>query len=147
MEDIATLSLKALWKEGVRAIVFFDGTCGLCDRFVQFSVARDWRRRLRYAPQQGETFRRIFGEPTLNSVVTITLNRDGLAAVHRRSDAMIEAVRLLGLPWRGCVLLRLIPRLIRDTLYRIVSVFRYHIFGKYTTCRIPASGEARLFLP
>lgn len=147
MTEPSIPSFKALWKEGVRAVLFFDGTCGLCDRAVQFFITRDWRRRLRYAPLQGETFRRIFGEGTHDCMIVITLSRDGLDAVCRRSDAAIEASRLLGFPWRCSVLLKLIPRFIRDTWYRLIAALRYRFFGKYLTCRIPAAGEARLFLP
>ena len=38
-------------------VVLYDGTCGLCHRSVRWLMKRD-RRRLWYAPLQGETFAR-----------------------------------------------------------------------------------------
>jgi predicted DCC family thiol-disulfide oxidoreductase YuxK len=34
-------------------VVFFDGVCGLCDRWVQFVLPRDRGARFRFAPLQG----------------------------------------------------------------------------------------------
>ena len=42
-------------------ILFFDGVCGLCNRFVDFMLKADSRSRYRYAPLQGETARRLLG--------------------------------------------------------------------------------------
>ena len=40
-------------------VVFFDGVCGLCNRFVDFVLSRDRRAAIRFAPLQGETARRV----------------------------------------------------------------------------------------
>lgn len=42
-------------------ILFFDGVCGLCNRFVDFMLRADSQHRFRYAPLQGETARRLLG--------------------------------------------------------------------------------------
>ena len=39
-----------------RVTVYFDGTCNLCNRFIDFLIRRDRSRRLRYAPLQGQAF-------------------------------------------------------------------------------------------
>ena len=147
MQESTSPPMQALWQDGVRAVVFFDGTCGLCDHAVRFLMARDLRRKLRYSPLQGELYRRLFGEDKHDCMVVITLKRHGLDAVFRRSDAAIEAVRPLGFPWRFSVLFKLIPRFIRDTVYRFVAFIRYWVFGKYIACRVPEAGDRALFLP
>ena len=40
-------------------ILFFDGVCGLCNRFVDFMLRTDSQHLFRYAPLQGETARRL----------------------------------------------------------------------------------------
>ena len=43
-------------------ILFFDGVCGLCNRFVDFMLRTDSQHRFRFAPLQGETARRLLAE-------------------------------------------------------------------------------------
>ena len=40
-------------------LVLFDGVCGLCNRSIQWLIARDEGRVLRYAPLQGDTANRL----------------------------------------------------------------------------------------
>ena len=83
---------------GPRPIVFFDGDCGLCDRFVRFLVARDRRQRLHYAPLQGDTARQLIPPATAESIDSvILLDEDGL---HLRSEAALRAIAHLGGVWR-----------------------------------------------
>lgn len=42
-------------------ILFFDGVCGLCNRFVDFMLRADSQHRFRYSPLQGDTARRLLG--------------------------------------------------------------------------------------
>lgn len=42
-------------------ILFFDGVCGLCNRFVDLMLRADSQDRFRYAPLQGETAQRMLG--------------------------------------------------------------------------------------
>jgi len=42
-----------------KPILFFDGVCGLCNRFVDFMLRADSQDLFRYAPLQGETARRL----------------------------------------------------------------------------------------
>ena len=44
-----------------KPILFFDGVCGLCNRFVDFMLRADSQDLFRYAPLQGETARRMLG--------------------------------------------------------------------------------------
>ena len=39
------------------AIVFYDGDCGLCNRFVLFLLKRDHRKVFRFAPLNGKMAR------------------------------------------------------------------------------------------
>jgi len=41
---------------------------------------------------------------------------------------------------------KFMPKNIRDFLYRLVAKYRYRIFGKYESCRIPDEEEKDRFL-
>lgn len=65
MNDSAHLESERSDQEGHAVqrhpILFFDGVCGLCNRFVDFMLKADSRNRFLYAPLQGETARRLLG--------------------------------------------------------------------------------------
>ncbi len=127
-------------------IVFYDGDCGLCDRFVRWMLRRDRRHRYRFAPLQGETARRMIRvearDPGLWSGVLG--DHDG---EHRRSAATLRAVAGLGGVWRAAGLLLLVPAALRDRVYRVVARHRYRWFGRAPACVLPGADERGRFLP
>lgn len=54
---------------GARHVLFYDGVCGLCDRSVQFLLARDRERVLHYAPLQGPTAAAVLGRLGLEAML------------------------------------------------------------------------------
>lgn len=64
-----------------------------------------------------------------------------------RSEAVIFLLSELGGRW-GIVawFLRCLPRAIRDWFYSVVATHRYEIFGRHTTCVIPAAEVRQRFL-
>ncbi len=127
-------------------IILYDGVCGLCHRTVQFLIRRD-RKRLRYAPLQGETaraLRAVHSEipATLESVVFIDNGR-----VYLRSRAFVQAARYLTLPWRIAYCGRWIPALVLDLAYRGIARIRYRIWGRFETCTIPSAEDSSRILP
>ncbi|MBL7647361.1 MAG: DUF393 domain-containing protein [Candidatus Hydrogenedentes bacterium] len=131
---------------GDRPIIFFDGVCGLCNRFVDLMLRVDSRQVFLFAPIQGETARALLppiGEdPEQWSMVY--LDERGM---HDQSDASLEICRRLGGLWSVLGWLRLIPRLVRDPVYRAIARNRYSLFGKRDTCRVPGAEERARFLP
>ncbi len=141
------------------AIVFFDGLCGLCNSFVDFTLARDRSARFRFSPLQGETFTvrlektpRSVGGPHTNEN---SPHADRLASIvfwdgeqaHMKSEAVLRVVECLGGGWTLARTLRLVPRPLRDSVYDYVANNRYRWFGKRETCRLPSREEMDRFLP
>lgn len=127
------------------SIVYFDGLCNLCDRFVRFLVARDRRGRYRFAPLQGETARvRLEGRFTADPQ-TVVLEEPKRFRV--RSDAAIAILTGLGGVWRLTGALRIVPRRLRDALYDYVARKRFVWYGRRDACRIPTEDERGRFLP
>ena len=127
-------------------IVFFDGVCGLCNRFVNFVLPRDQRGELRFAPLQGETAQILLPVEDRENLDTVIFFEDGKC--WRRSAAVVRILTHLSLPWSMlATCLWLVPGPIRDVGYRTVSRFRYRLFGKSDVCRLPTPDEAARFLP
>ena len=134
-----------------RITVFFDGVCNMCNGVVSYLVGRDRNRQFRYAPLQGETYRRLVGEqPALAGIDSIVVARekaDGTREVLTHSDGPLFLARRLGGWWTPVGMLRFLPRLLRDGVYRLVARLRYRLFGKKETCRLPTPEERDRFLP
>lgn len=128
------------------SIVYFDGHCNLCDGFVRFLLARDRRRRYRFAPLQGETARsRLEGRFTGDALATVVLEEPKRFRV--RSDAALAILAGLGGLWRLSAVLRVIPRPVRDALYDHVARKRFERYGRRDACRVPTPQEQERFLP
>jgi predicted DCC family thiol-disulfide oxidoreductase YuxK len=132
-------------------LLFFDGTCGLCDGFVQFVLRRDAAGRFRFAPLQGEAARRALAPFGVEAAALDTLYV--LAGAHSpapqllgRSDAVLYVLSQLPPPWRWLSGLRVLPRPLRDAVYAQVARHRYRLFGRKEACGLPPPGQRERFL-
>ncbi len=127
-------------------IIFFDGMCALCNRFVTMILRQDKQGVFRLAALQGETARRMLpsmpADPGRWSMVY--LDEQGM---HLESDASLLIYRRLGGWFWWLSLARIVPRFLRDGVYRLVARNRYRWFGKNDTCRLPTEEERHRFLP
>lgn len=137
------LAPVSVWAE--HPIVFFDGVCGLCNHSVNWLLARDSERRLRFAPLQGTTAEKTLDPAVRNRLDTLVFVRGG--EVFIRTAAVSRILMTLGGRWRVLGgLLWSVPSPIRDLGYRIVSRLRYRLFGKHESCRLPTPQERAVFL-
>ena len=127
-------------------IIFFDGVCAMCNRFIDQILRADKTATFRFAPLQGQTAHSLLPgvseDPEAWSM--IYLDERGL---HEQSDAALEVYRRLGGSWAVLSLLRFLPRSFRNRAYRIIARNRYHWFGRRQTCRMPSDHERARFLP
>ena len=118
-------------------IIVFDAECLLCSANAQFVLNHDRRDRFLLASMQGEAgsaLYRRFGIDPADPDTLIVVEGD---RVRRDSDAILAIWALLGWPWRSGAMFRLVPRLLRDPVYRWVARNRYRLFGKRDTCWLP----------
>nr|WP_274533610.1 DCC1-like thiol-disulfide oxidoreductase family protein [Bosea sp. BIWAKO-01] len=125
-----------------RRLIVFDGECVMCSRQAQFVMRHDHERRFTLTTAQGplgqELYHRL-GFPR-QDFKTMLLVEDG--RVLSQSDAVIAIAAKLGWPWRIAVAARVIPRPLRDRLYRLVARNRYRWFGRRETCWRPTPDMA-----
>jgi predicted DCC family thiol-disulfide oxidoreductase YuxK len=124
------------------AIIFFDGVCGLCNRFVDFVIARDKRRVFRYAPLQGEKARRELPAEAADVRSVILLDEKRL---FDKSTAVLRVFWRLGGAYRLAAFCYVVPRPLRNVVYDWIAQHRYGWFGKSETCRLPTPEERALF--
>lgn len=128
-----------------RAILFFDGSCGLCNRLVAYLFERDKRHCLRFAPLQGVTAQAWLTERERTCLDTVILAIG--ARRYQRSTAILQALAMTGGIRRPLAYgLLVVPRPLRDLGYLCVASNRYRIFGKAPACRLPRPEDLRFFL-
>jgi len=140
---------KTVLNENTRVhkpIIFFDGVCGLCNSFVNIIYKSDKNKLFRYSPLQGETARKYLPELPEHPEEWSIVYYDEIG-IYMESDATLRILERLGGTWSFLAYFRIIPKNIRDFVYRIVAKYRYSIFGKYDSCRIPGEEEKDRFLP
>ena len=126
-------------------IIFFDGVCGLCNKFIDFVLPRDKAGLFRFAPLQGETAKEFLSAEDRESLKSVVLVDDGRQ--YKRSTAAVRILMKLGGFWKVVGFLGwLVPSPLRDLMYKAVASVRYRLFGKTETCRMPQPNERERFL-
>ena len=130
-------------------VLLYDGVCGLCNRLVQFVLKRDARGLFRFASLQSDFAAGILQQHGLdpNDLDTVYLVEAPGERPASRSDAVISVLRGLGGFWRvTAVLLRALPKGLRDWGYNVIARNRYRIFGKHDSCLLPEQKYRDRFL-
>lgn len=126
-------------------ILFFDGHCNLCNASVDFVLRRDRRMKIFVASLQGETAREALPDDLRTTIDSLVLKVDDQWYTH--STAALRCAKHLGFPWSMAVVFLIVPRFIRDGVYRYIARNRYKWFGRNDTCRMPTEEEKARFLP
>lgn len=127
------------------AVIVFDGTCVLCNGWVDFLLRHDRRGRYRFAAMQGATGRTLLARYGLDPDDPASFLLLEGARAWTDTDAIGRVLGGLGGFWKLARLMVLVPRPLRDVLYRWLARNRYRWFG-ITACRIPDEAERVRFL-
>ncbi|WP_342438729.1 thiol-disulfide oxidoreductase DCC family protein [Paenibacillus sp. FSL L8-0436] len=133
-------------KTGGKSIVLIDGVCHLCQGLVRFIIPRDLKARFLFAPLQSETAGRMLSAGGLGSdpLNTVVLVENGTC--YTESAAVLRIARGLRFPWPAAYIFILVPRPLRDALYRLVARNRYRWFGRDEQCLLPTPEIRKRFL-
>jgi predicted DCC family thiol-disulfide oxidoreductase YuxK len=134
-----------------KAIVLYDGVCGLCNRAVQFLLKRDRRDRLQFASLQSDLAAKVLnrhgidpkGLDTVYAVLNYGEPNETLLA---KGDAFLFFAGVTGGLWSVARAGKIIPRPVRDWLYDFVARHRYQVFGKSESCMLPDPEQRHKFL-
>jgi predicted DCC family thiol-disulfide oxidoreductase YuxK len=125
-------------------LIFFDGVCGLCNRFVNLLIDADKNHALKFAPLQGKTAAELLPKEFIQELKTIVYCRN--QQIYTESDAVLEILKSIGGIWAIFYIFKWIPKLIRDYIYQWISLHRLHWFGRLDSCRMPSKEERARFL-
>ncbi len=127
-------------------LILFDGVCNLCNAWVRFVVRHDPNGVFRFAAQQSPIGQAIINERMkvpwqLSSVILMAGDSS-----YTDSCAVLEICARLAAPWSWIRVLRVIPRRVLDSCYRLIVRHRYKLFGKTDTCQLPSEDLRSRFI-
>lgn len=132
-------------------LILYDGQCALCDRVVRFLLTADTNACFQFSSLDGETaagvLKRWFPEGHVPDTVILIVNHGETdERLFLESDVIVQAGEILDGMYRSLLLLKLVPRPIRNAVYRLVARTRRSLFGTVSHCPfIP--GSTNRFLP
>lgn len=133
-------------KPGESQVVVFDGTCVLCSSWVTFLLRHAEHGRFRFSTTQSAAGRALLEAHGVDADNPSTFLFLEGGRAYTESDAVIRMLRAFGGAWRVAALGRVLPRRIRDAVYRWVARNRYRWFGRRQHCFFPSAADRDLFL-
>ena len=129
-----------------KPVILFDGVCNLFSKSVQFVLNHEQSETLFFASLQSEYGQNILKQNRIeaskfDSIVLVSKNN-----IYFKSTAVLKISKHLKFPYNLLVILNVIPTVIRDMFYNIISKYRFSIFGKSETCYIPSNNLKERFI-
>lgn len=128
-------------------IIVFDGVCVLCSDWVRFVMRRDRPKLFQFAAMQTDRGRALLTAHGIDpdDPVTFLLVEDDRH--YTDTDAALRVIREFHFGWQAlAAALRVIPRFLRNALYRWIARNRYRLFGRREICFLPSAADADRFL-
>ena len=128
-------------------IVIFDGVCALCNSAVDFLLHNDRTASMRFGSFQSENVTQLLQSHNITQAPTTIYVITPANVLLQESSAILFLACLLGGWWKFfSTIAYVVPRPVRDAVYRLVARNRYRWFGKRESCRIPTEAERGRFL-
>ncbi len=127
-------------------IILFDAICVICNGWAKFLIKYDKPAKFKLVSAQsplGEAILKYYAMST-EHYSTMLVIKDG--QLYTESTALLKVMQHLGLPFSLMNSGYLIPRFIRDFLYRRVALNRYQLFGTTNNCLLPSAENKSHFL-
>ena len=119
-------------------VLFFDGECAFCSRSIRLISKLDSRAAIDFAPLQGELAVDLGLTQYADKMSgTMVLLNESTRELYFRSDVIVQLAEILGGGWRVFLLLKWIPRTVRDAGYSWIARNRDLLSRLGPACSIP----------
>jgi len=126
-----------------KKIVFYDGSCGFCNKTVQLILKLEKNQECQFAAIQSSFAQQFFKKQNIVvDMSTFYYAKNG--TVFTKSTGFIELSKEFRRPWNYLTILTIIPKKIRDFFYDVIARRRTKLAGNF--CYLPHSEEKKRFL-
>lgn len=128
-----------------KKIIFYDGLCAMCNRFIRILITLDKKEKFLLAPLQGKNgkiLQKKFSKKLHEVDSVIFYNKQ----VYTKSSAVINILSELGGIYKLAYIFNIIPSFISDSIYDYIARNRFQWFGKLDKCPMPEKKNISRFL-
>ena len=128
-----------------KKIIFYDGLCARCNRFIRLLIKLDKKEKFLLAPLQGKNgkiLKEKFSKELKGIDSVIFYNKK----VFTKSSAVINILNELGGAYKLAYIFNIIPTFISDSIYDYIARNRFQWFGKLDKCPMPEKKNISRFL-
>jgi predicted DCC family thiol-disulfide oxidoreductase YuxK len=111
----------------VSKTVYYDGSCNLCLKSIEYIRKYDVHKRIEFVPLQNS----VYDSENLNTV----LFKEG-NTLYKKSDAVFKIIKNLQTPVSWLYIFIFVPAFIRNWIYDVVSKNRHKWFGRCEPCGV-----------
>ena len=127
-------------------ILLFDGYCNFCNAWVRLIVRRDTAKKILFASLQSSVGRKMLEEHKIDVNYTESLVFFEEERFSVSSTAALRIYSYLDGWERHLKILTVLPRPLRDAVYRFFAKYRYKWFGRREQCMVPTTELRERFL-
>ena len=128
-----------------KKIIFYDGLCAMCNRFIRILITLDKKEKFLLAPLQGKNgkiLQKKFSKELKGIDSVIFYNKK----VYTKSSAVINILSELGGIYKLAYIFIIIPTFISDSMYDYIARNRFQWFDKLDKCPMPEKKNISRFL-
>lgn len=112
-------------------IIFYDGECGLCHRWVKLVLLELSQNHYKFAPLQGEKLKELLSDDQRKNLPDSVILYSKDCGFQSKSLAIIPILNSLGGLWRiFAIILSILPKSLLDLGYDLIAKIRHKIFKK-----------------
>lgn len=116
-----------------KPVILYDGFCNLCNFSTRLILKLDRKKQFDFIPLQSPEGQKLTASiNNLPDTVILYFNNE----LYCKSDALIMVASIIGFPLNIVIVLKLIPKVVRDYIYMLIAKNRYRLFGKKDYCQL-----------
>jgi predicted DCC family thiol-disulfide oxidoreductase YuxK len=127
-------------------VILFDGICNFCNSTINFIIQRDKNKLIRFAPLQSEAGRQLLAAFNLSTTEFHSFIYIENGKVFTESTAALRVCKKLTALWPLLYGFIIVPKFIRNGIYKWIAKNRYKWFGQKDQCMIPSPEIRNRFL-
>lgn len=117
-----------------KAIVLFDGSCGLCNKSVRFILKHEKNKELYFSALQSEIGKQLLKQFNLQNADSIVFIKDQKAFI--KSSGALQLTKYLKGLWPLLFAFYIVPKFIRNGVYDYIARNRIKWFGTADYCEM-----------
>lgn len=129
-----------------KQLILFDGVCNFCDETIQKVIKADKNNVFVFAALQSEIGKEIIKYIGINPATDSIILYQPSVAYFTESDAALEIAKQLNGWYPTLQLGKIVPKSLRNSVYRYIAKNRYKWYGKKPECMIPSAEVRSKFL-